>query len=433
MSPLSIIICVFGLGILAAAHEIGHFLVAKRLGIKVEELSIFVGPSLVTWKRKGIEYHIRLIPFGAYVRFAGLEDEDGGVANPDSFFNQSKWKRLLVSLGGPVTNYLLGIIIFAVTFSFTGFLTLNLGTISPDTQIAATQAVEGDKILSVNGQNILTDLDFSYIENSITNSDYVTMKLRSHITGETYNIVLKPKISLQYHLGITYIYGLDKYGGWTIADVDPGQNDGNPVFKIGDSLLSINGIAVTDPNLAATIENSKGAEITAAIIRDGVKQDVKMKPMIINTVNDRGINILSGTGFLPIMKQSVLYSVSLTKVTIFIISDLITGKVAPKDTLSGPVGIASIVSGVVDEPSIDNTQKIETLGLIAGFISVGLAISNLLPLPGLDGNALVLLSIEMIRGRKLSIRTEKVINAVGFLFLITITIFVLYWDLLRLR
>ena len=64
MSVLGIVIAVLGLGLLAAAHEIGHFIVARMLGIKVEELSVFIGPSLFSWKRKGVEYHIRLIPFG---------------------------------------------------------------------------------------------------------------------------------------------------------------------------------------------------------------------------------------------------------------------------------------------------------------------------------------------------------------------------------
>ena len=432
MSPLSIVICIIGLGLLAAAHEIGHFVVARRLGIKVEELSIFVGPSLVSWTRKGVVYHIRLIPFGAYVRFPGIEDEDGGESNPDSYFKQPRWKRLIVSLGGPVTNFLLGIIIFAVMFSTTGFFSVNLDTVYPGTQIAETQAVKGDVIQAINGHTILTDLDLNYAMSTIPNTDPIHMTLRSQTSGQSYDIVLQPVITSQYYLGITRMNDLDEYGGWDIVEVNPAQNDGNPVFKVGDSLLSVNGVSITDPGFVELIAYSDGKELTAHIVRDGVEQDITLTTIPIETVNDRGIYIQLGEGFLPMIRQSVLYSVSLIKVSVFTIRDMVTGRIAAKDTLTGPVGIANIVSDVVDEPSTDSGEKIVNLGLIAGLISVGLAFSNMLPLPGLDGNAMVMLIVEMIRGKKISLKTERVINVLGFVFLIALTIYVLTIDIMRL-
>ena len=89
MSPLSIIICILGLGILAAVHEIGHFIVARLLKIKVYELSVFVGPKLFSWKRKDIEYYIRLIPLGAYVRFSEIDDETGELKDESRESDQS--------------------------------------------------------------------------------------------------------------------------------------------------------------------------------------------------------------------------------------------------------------------------------------------------------------------------------------------------------
>ena len=207
MSFWGIVIAVLGLGILAAAHEIGHFLAAKRLGIKVQELSIFVGPSLVHWNRNGVEYHIRLIPFGAYVRFPGFDEDDEGMTNPDSYLNQPRWKRLLVSLAGPFTNLILGIVIFAVISSIFGFTSTNLDIITEGSQIAQTNAVEVDTIETLNGKRILTDVDLSYLAYSVPSTDPMTMTLRSQKTGQIYSVTLTPTIESRYVVGIQ---GIDR-------------------------------------------------------------------------------------------------------------------------------------------------------------------------------------------------------------------------------
>jgi len=434
MSFWGVVIAVLGLGILAAAHEIGHFLAAKRLGIKVEELSIFVGPSLVHWNRNGVEYHIRLIPFGAYVRFPGFDEDDEGMTNPDSYLNQPRWKRLLVSLAGPFTNLILGIVIFAVISSIFGFTSTNLDIITEGSQIAQTNAVEGDMIETLNGKRILTDVDLSYLAYSVPSTDPMTMTLRSQNTGQIYSVTLTPTIESRYVVGIQGINRTDSdvNKGWEITTVDPTQNGGHPVLKIGDMLLSINGISVTDPNVAAVTAGNDNNQITVSIIRDGVKQDVSMTATISDTANARGIYIKPGSGFGNLLKHSVLYSVSVIEVSIYGLRAVAKGEIKAQDAIGGPLGIASAVSGVVDAPKTDNSVKVETLGFLAGLISVSLAFTNLLPLPGLDGNAVVLVAIEMIRGKKISIRTESIINGIGFVVLIALVIFAFSSDILRL-
>lgn len=432
MSALSIIVSIIGLGLLAAAHEIGHFLAAKRLGIKVEELSIFVGPSLFHWKSKNVDYHIRLIPFGAYVRFTGLEDEDGGISNPDSIFNQPRWKRLLVSLAGPITNLVLGVLVFAVMFSIYGFWSTNLGQMTEGTQIVETAAEPGDEIIKVNGSRIYTQLDLAYVLNDIPEKEPVTLVLRSKDTGTEYSITLTPTVTSQYRLGIIISSVLDENNGMPVLEVDPSQNEGNPVLKAGDSLIAVNGISVEDPGYAEVVSSSNGGELTATIIRDGVTQDVKLKTTTFDTTNARGLDVVPGAGIGSLLKESVLYPVSMMKLTIYILGDVGEGKVPVQDAVAGPVGIATIVSDVVDAPATDNYVKLANLGYLAGMISVGLAFTNLLPLPGLDGNAMVLVVIEMIRGKKLSLQTERIINGIGFVVLIALVIFALSSDIMRL-
>ena len=128
MSAWSIIIAILILGILVTVHELGHFWVARLLKIKAYEVAIFVGPKLVDWRKNDVEYSIRAIPFGAYVRFNDF-DENGNVIKSDDpclLENSPRWKRLIVSLAGPFMNLLLGIIIFSVLFAITGFTTLEI-------------------------------------------------------------------------------------------------------------------------------------------------------------------------------------------------------------------------------------------------------------------------------------------------------------------
>lgn len=434
MSALSIVISIIGLGLLAAAHEIGHFLVAQKLGIKVEELSVFVGPSLIHWNRKGVEYHIRLIPFGAYVRFPGMEDEDGGITNPDSYLNQPRWKRLIVALAGPITNIILGIVIFAVVFASFGFLSTNLDTFTAGTQIAGTDAVVGDAILSLNGKRILTDADLGYYYSTIPDTDPMILTLHSLETGKNYSVTLNPTIESRYIVGISVVSKseLDKNNGWEIVEVDPKQNDGNPVLRKGDSILALNGVPVTDSSYANIIPGNNDNKVSVTIVRDGVQKDVTMTATVYDAANPRGIFVKQGSGVGDLIKHSVLYSASVIVVSIDGLKSVAQGKIKAQDAIAGPVGIATIVSDVVDAPKTDNSVKVEYLGTLAGLISVGLAFSNLLPLPGLDGNVMVLVVIEMIRGKKISLKTERVINAVGFVVLISLVIFALSSDIMRL-
>ncbi len=434
MSVKSIIICLLGLGILAAVHEIGHFIAARILKIKVYELSIFVGPKLFSWKRKDVEYYIRLIPLGAYVRFSEIDEETGELKddNPENLINQARWKRLIVSLAGPFMNIVLGIIIFMICFSAFGFLSRRQGIIVPGTQIAATNVEVGDTIVGINDRAILSQMDLSYELDKPANTDTIKLTLRSAKTGEKYDVNLVPEISDQYMLGITHYAQLDENNGWKINEVDPKQNNNNPVLKPGDSVLSVNGVAVSDEAITNVVRESNGEVLTIVLIRDGQEMTLEMRAIKVQSANLRGIYLEDGEGFWECLREAIVFPISFLRLTFDTLAQVFTGKVAAYNVVSGPVGIASVVSDVVDAPKVESSIKVETLVLLAGGISTGLAITNLLPLPGLDGNAIVLTVVEMIRGKKLSRKAEKVINVVGFCVIIGLVIFALVSDIIRL-
>lgn len=432
MLPITIIFSLIGIGILAAAHEIGHFLVAKSLGIKVYELSIFVGPKLFSFKKKGIEYNIRMIPFGAYVRFSDFEEEEVASDDPSHILNQPRWKRLLVSLAGPVMNVLLGVLILTILFSVSGYYTTIQRDIYPNTQLEGTAAQAGDRIISINGQRVYTEYDM-YAEMSVTDpEENLTVGFRSADSGKRYSVVLVPDLQTVSRIGISHLSELTEEGGWKVVAVDPRQNQGNPVIMNGDTVLRINGVSVSDPEIARVVDSAYADTVTVDVLRDGTEYSFLIVPFTEVITNSRGFDPKPGEGLLEAVREAAVFPLAMFRLTVFSVRSAISGDLEPYNVVSGPVGMVTIVSDVVSEPNVDNSVKIESLALIAAVISIGLAITNLLPLPGLDGSDLIMLVIETIRGKKLSKKAERVINIVGFAVIILLVSFALTSDIIRL-
>ena len=375
-----------------------------------------------------------MIPLGAYVRFSEIDEETGELKddNPENLINQARWKRLLVSLAGPFMNVILGIIIFMICFSSFGFLSLRQDVVIPGTQVADTRIESGDTILKMNGQRIYSQMDLSYYLSLVGNSEEIELQMKSAKTGEKYYVVLVPEITEQYMLGITHYAGLDENNGWKVIAVDANQNNGNPVIMVDDSILSVNDVPVSDPDIASVVRESQGQALSVKLIRNGQEMTLQMNTIMVKSANLRGVYLQDGEGFFECLREAVVFPFSFIRISIDSLAQVFAGKVKAYDVVSGPVGIASVVSDVVDAPKVESSEKTEMLLILAGGISTGLAFTNMLPIPGLDGNAIVLTVVEMIRGKKLSRKAEQVINVIGFIAIIGLVIFALVSDIVRL-
>lgn len=430
---ISIIITLFGLGILAAVHEIGHFLVARAFGIKVYELSIFVGPALFSWRRKEVDYSIRLIPFGAYVRFSDFDEQEQEKddENPHSLKNQPRWKRIIVALAGPAMNIVLGIMILTILFSATGFLSMRQAKILEGTQIGMTDVQEGDRITKINGAGVFTVYDFDASLALIPFDEPIDLTLKSSDTGKSYSVTLIPDVYDVYMLGITRLID-DTVDGWPIYAVDPMQNNSNPVIKVNDILLTVNGVSVLDESVMSIIMQSQGQALTVTYIRDGVLGETQIVPMLAKQSNPRGIIFQEGEGFAEAFVNAVKFPFSMVRLVGLTFQGAISGEIEAYNIVTGPVGITTMVSDVVDAPDVSTSIKAEILFLLLGVISIGLAITNLLPIPGLDGNEIILLLVELVRGKKLGKKAEMVINAIGFGIIIILVFAALLSDIIRM-
>lgn len=447
MSIWSILVVIVMLGLLVTIHELGHFWMALLLKIKVYEVSIFIGPPLVTWKRNGVEYSIRALPFGAYVRFSDI-DEEGNVItsdDPQLLVNQKRWKRLLVALAGPFMNAFLGVVIFTTIFSVYGFTTLKLVEPIENTQLyeaslTCEEFTPGDRVIAVNGSHVWTYLDFYYeIENGVSPLESAVITLQSQETGENYDITLVPTLQQRPMLGITHYEGVDsKYGGWEIISVMDSQNNGHPVLKAGDYLIAVDGKNVSDEDFDEYFEGlTDGDNMVLTYVRNGETFTEDCVKTLMTYSNERGLFLYgqlvdSIPSFFGAFSNAIKMPITVTNISIKAVGQVFEGKEEVYNMVSGPVGVTSVVSEVVDD--VDDTLPIKIYNVIslAGIISIGLTFTNMLPIPGLDGIQVILVIVEMIIGRPLSDKAEKTINIVGFFMLIGLVLFAFASDIIRI-
>jgi len=145
----------------------------------------------------------------------------------------------------------------------------------------------------------------------------------------------------------------------------------------------------------------------------------------------RGVWFASQTAFLPAVGQSFQWSWSIVKVTVKSIGAIFTGETKAKDTLSGPVGVVSMISTVVEKQQ-PLSEKVYQLLWMFALISVSLGFMNLLPIPPLDGHHLVLIGIEAVRRKRLAPQTQTIIGIIGLALIVFLGLAGLFFDVMRL-
>ena len=439
----SIIFVLIMLGVLATLHELGHYWVARLLKIKVFEVSIFVGPKLLKWKHKDVDFALRMIPVGAYVRFTEIDEEGKAVESkdPDLLINQPRIKRLIVALAGPAMNLVLGILIFLIMFWTTGFTSTHIIKPEKGSQLAAyTEMVgDGDTVKAINGVNVYTSFDLIFELDSADPSKDLDVTIKSKESGKNYTVTLEPIIRARPMLLITVENKLvtNEYNGWKVYSVSEEQNNGNPVIQPGDYVTHINGKSVDEEDFEDFLYNITDEVVTVTYVRDGEVHEDELVPKYVDTVNSRGITLLNykvntaGRFFLA-LGYAAKMPASIMNISIRGIKDIIAGKVKAYNLVSGPIGITTMVNDVVADEQDTFADKAYVLIMLSAVISIALAFSNLLPIPGLDGIQIVFIVVEMVIGRRLSEKAEARLTVVGFIFIVLLLIFAFVSDILRI-
>lgn len=157
---MSIVIAILIFGLIIFIHELGHFLVAKACGVRVNEFALGMGPQLIHFKKGETTYSLRLFPIGG---FCAMEGEDSQSTDERAFCKKPVWKRIFIVVAGAAMNMILGFVLIVIMHSVDDALTTTENSWFEDNAMSHSTGLEkGDEIIEINGMRIFTDLDISY-------------------------------------------------------------------------------------------------------------------------------------------------------------------------------------------------------------------------------------------------------------------------------
>lgn len=406
---------IFLLGFLVFIHEGGHFLVAKACKIFVKEFSIGFGPKLFSWQGRETKYAIRVIPLGGYVSMLGEEersDEDG------SFSKASIPKRIAIVLAGPAINIVFGLVVYFVLMSISGN---NPSTVIrdflPEYNIANLELQAGDEIIELNDKKIhtKTDLDKAMAKSS---GEDITIKVRrgNDIIEKTF----KPNVIETKVIG-TYFSTSSKDA--KIKYIEDNSSAELAGIQVGDVIIKINDIVINEYTDISKAVNSLNTNIVKVEVRRNIETlSFEIEPKINRTYVlgvylEMAENNFKNNTYYAFWK-TLYFSEDLANN----IKELLTGKIN-MNQMTGPIGISEMVV---------QTNGVYDFIYLMCMISLSLGVTNLLPIPALDGGRLVILIIEGIRRKPLNQEVEFQIQMIGFIALILFSIYVSYKDILRI-
>jgi regulator of sigma E protease len=421
------------LGIMIFVHEWGHFAAAKLCGVRVDVFSLGFGPRLFGVKRGDTDYRLSALPFGGYVRMAGdnpLEERTGAGYE---FLSRPRWQRAIIAIAGPFMNFLLALIILWGIFWRLGvpspvYEHQSADVVAVPQNMPATGVQAGDRIIAVNAVPTPTwKKVYSEIEKANPGS-FVTLTVQRNGANQSVTATVPEHLtSSDTLLGYASLPAV-------IADVEPGTPADRTGLKPGDTIVAMNGKPiVTWPQLVEGVHQSGGHPVQFQVLRDGQQISFDITPMQgmdadgqpvwqVGVASDAKEDYVRQS-FVEAGKDAVASTVSGIHQIGQVLVGLFSGKVSIRQ-LAGPVGIARISGEAAKRgPAI-------LLGFMA-VISLNLGLLNLLPIPILDGGHILLLAIEGILRRDLSLAVKERFVQVGLVFLLGIFAFVMYSDILK--
>jgi regulator of sigma E protease len=421
------------LGVLIFVHEAGHFLVAKLFRVRVLVFSFGFGKRLFGFRKGDTDYRVSLVPLGGYVRMAGDSPEENIAGNPDEFLSKPKWQRFLILVAGPFMNIVIAIAFIAVA-AMSGLeepiTQAVIAEVTPAKPGAKAGLLPGDRIVSVKGEPVH---DFHDVRLIISMNAGTAVEVLYDRGGAIRKTVLTPERE-QGEFGPIGRAGIAFGTEPVVGRVMPNTPAALAGVQAGDRIVTADGKPVASLEAFAKISDDTKTKPLALDLARGAQQ----VHLIIAPTADADLAVSRGIvrptkliklGLIPALRYSVEENWKSLRLAMSALGRLFRPEGSIKE-LSGPINIARISGMVVQE------GWLPTIMLMA-LISLQLGVMNLLPIPVLDGGHIMILLIEGIARRDLSLRVKERIQQVGFAALATLMIVVIYNDVitnvLRLR
>ncbi len=428
---MKILIAILIFSVIIIFHELGHFLLAKRNGIKVTEFSLGMGPRLLSTQKGETRYSLKLFPIGGSCMMVGEDDDDDSEG---SFNKASVWARISVVAAGPIFNFILAFVFAMIITSVAGYDPARVLQVEENSPAAKAGLQEGDIITEFQGRNIVLgrDLDSYMMLHGLEDEDITLTYKRD---GKEKEVSFEAYSEEKYMLGFSYVPTPDSEPEITQVVLNGAMMEAG--VQAGDIIREINGEAIeTSQEIQEYWEKNPldGSEISLGIERDGEVQTLSLKPQMTKQIDTGFVYNLyrEKTNFLGVLRYSaseVRYWISNTIESLMM---LIKGQFSVND-LSGPVGIIDVIGDSYEEAKEEGTVMVWLQMLYwAILLSANLGVMNLLPIPALDGGRLVFLAVEAVRKKKLDPNVEGMVHFAGFVLLMLLMVFVMFNDFRRL-
>jgi len=435
------------LGLLVTFHEFGHFVVARRCGVKVLRFSVGFGRAL--WSRtakSGTEYVIAMIPLGGYVKMLDArEGEVPPLQSSQEFTGKPVWQRIAIVLAGPVFNLL-----FAVA-AFWAMLVIGKPDYQPligDTAGLAAEAglQRGDRVLSVGDESIANWTDLGLALSDAAQSHRPTpLRVRTPDGSMQTHVLhferLPAKLGQGALIERTGLNPAQQSIPAVIGKLVPDSAASRAGLKSGDRIVSIGSTPIHDWHTLSDAIHAQGAAnhpLMLHLQRDGKPLAVSVQPRQTTLPDgsrefaigvypqqvDAHYDTVQRRGPLAAIPAAFVQTWDLTSRTVAMLGQMVTGSASLKN-ISGPISIAQYAN---DSAEMGPAWFLYFLGII----SLSLGIMNLLPIPILDGGHLLYYLIELVKGSPLSERAMMAGQYLGMALLVGLMSLAFYNDILRL-
>lgn len=424
------------LSLLVAIHEFGHYLAARIFKIRVEKFYIFFDPwfSLFKWKRGETEYGVGWLPLGGYVKIAGMIDESMDLEQMQApvqeweFRAKPAWQRFIVMIAGVTMNVLLAMIIYSgIRYvsgeSYMANEDVKWGYVFNDTA-KAMGFQDGDKVVSIDG-NAIDDVNDIRAQLLLT-KDARTVVVNRGGEQVEFTIPFESLLEMRRNRQYEDLYTLRIP---FIVDSLASESAQAAGLQVGDEVVACNGEQVDVPTMTDLLQNRyKGDTVTLSVLRSGAISELRVP---VNTDGKIGV-LLKSDIFQPRTKtftllEAVPAGVSMVGETISEYWQQLKLIFQPKtkmyEELGGFIAIGNIF------PSEWDWLRFWSM---TAFLSVMLAVLNILPIPGLDGGHALFTLWEMLTGRKASDKFLEIMQYIGFALLLALVIYANGNDIYRL-
>jgi regulator of sigma E protease len=424
------------IGVMVLVHEFGHFAVAKLLGVRVEQFAIGFGTRLFGFRKGGTDYRVNALPFGGYVRMAGENPMDERSGDPGEFLSHPRWQRFLIAIAGPVMNILLAIGlltgVYMVHYEHPAYLDQQavVGWVEHGSPADIQGIQPGDRIVQIDG---VQDPTWEQVEVKQLLSTNQPLGFAVERGGHEIQGSIVPVATGTSEAGSAGWFPVEPV---IIGDLESGMPAAQAGLKAGDKIVSIDGQTV--PSIQAMIERlqqTKGKPVDLVVEREGKQLSFSLAPVLADTPGaaERHYRLgfknsyetaVAKLSFADALRHSIQDNKRYSAVLLELVGKLVRHK-ASLNTVSGPIGIAEQTGEAAQEKG-----WIPLLALSAA-ISLNLGIFNLLPIPIMDGGVILLLFIEGLMRRDISLQIKERIYQAAFVFLVLFAALVVYNDIAK--